>query len=40
FPTTSITTAFHATLITLGCINIITALIFWQIPKETTDESP
>lgn len=37
FPTSSITTAFHATLISLGCINIITAWIFWQIPKETTD---
>jgi len=40
FSTTSISSAFHATLITLGCINIITAIIFWQIPKETTDESP
>jgi MFS family permease len=39
FSTTSISSAFHATLITLGCINIITAIIFWQIPKETTDES-
>ncbi|MDF2418696.1 DHA2 family efflux MFS transporter permease subunit [Acinetobacter beijerinckii] len=37
FPTASITTAFHATLITLGCINIITATVFWQIPKETID---
>lgn len=37
FPTSSITTAFHATLISLGCINIITAWIFWQIPKETID---
>lgn len=37
FPTASITTAFHATLITLGCINIITAAVFWQIPKETID---
>lgn len=37
FPASSITTAFHATLISLGCINIITAWIFWQIPKETTD---
>lgn len=37
FPTASITTAFHATLITLGCINIITAAVFWRIPKETID---
>ncbi|UTO19337.1 multidrug transporter subunit MdtD [Acinetobacter sp. Z1] len=37
FSTASITTAFHATLITLGCINIITAAVFWQIPKETID---
>ena len=37
FPTASISTAFHATLITLGCINIITAAVFWQIPKETID---
>lgn len=27
--------AFHATLICLGCINVITAIIFWQIPKNT-----
>ena len=40
FSTTSMSSTFHATLITLGCINIITAIIFWQIPKETTDESP
>lgn len=38
YPSASITTAFHASLITLGCINIITAIVFWQIPKETTDE--
>ena len=25
--------AFHTTLIILGCINLITAAIFWQIPK-------
>ncbi|WP_180145553.1 multidrug transporter subunit MdtD [Acinetobacter sp. YH12052] len=28
-----IETAFHSTLILLGCINLITAAIFWQIPK-------
>lgn len=28
-------TAFHYTLLCLGSINIITALIFWQIPKNT-----
>lgn len=33
----NITTAFHITLIILGCINLITAIIFWQIPKETAD---
>jgi len=27
--------AFHITLICLGAINLITALIFWQIPKHT-----
>ena len=37
FTTATIDTAFHATLITLGCINIITAIVFWQIPKDTTD---
>ena len=37
FSSASITTAFHATLISLGCINIITAAIFWQIPKDTVD---
>ncbi|KAB0629300.1 DHA2 family efflux MFS transporter permease subunit [Acinetobacter gandensis] len=26
--------AFHTTLILLGCINLITAAIFWQIPKD------
>ncbi len=26
--------AFHITLILLGCINLITAAIFWQIPKD------
>ena len=30
-----ITTAFHSTLIFLGCINIITACIFWRIPRNT-----
>lgn len=30
-----ITTAFHSTLIFLGCINIITAYIFWHIPHNT-----
>ena len=30
-----ITTAFHTTLIFLGCINIITAAIFWRIPRHT-----
>lgn len=29
-------TAFHITLICLGSINIITAMIFWQIPKDTS----
>lgn len=33
----NIATAFHITLILLGCINLITAIIFWQIPKETAD---
>ena len=33
YGTAHVTTAFHVTLICLGCINIITALIFWQIPK-------
>ncbi len=37
FATASMNFAFHSTLIILGCINIITALIFWQIPKETID---
>ena len=31
-----ITQAFHTTLICLGTINIITALIFYQIPKDQT----
>ena len=30
--------AFHNTLIVLGCINLITAAIFWHIPKDTVDE--
>ena len=37
FATASMNFAFHSTLIILGCINIITALIFWQIPKDTQD---
>lgn len=37
FSTASISTAFHTTLIALGCINILTAWVFWQIPKETTE---
>ena len=37
FGAAQVTTAFHATLICLGLINIITALIFWNIPKETKD---
>lgn len=32
-----ITSAFHLTLICLGFINVITALIFWKIPKDTSD---
>ena len=31
----NITTAFHSTLILLGCINLITAYIFWHIPHKT-----
>lgn len=34
--TDQIVTAFHWTLICLGSINIITAIIFWQIPKNTS----
>ena len=30
-----ISLAFHSTLICLGCINIITAYIFWRIPRDT-----
>ncbi|WP_368571084.1 multidrug transporter subunit MdtD [Acinetobacter haemolyticus] len=37
YPTASVTNAFHAALIALGCINIITAMVFWQIPKEVAD---
>lgn len=33
--TDQIVTAFHWTLMCLGSINIITAIIFWQIPKNT-----
>lgn len=29
-----VVSAFHTTLILLGCINLITAAIFWQIPKD------
>lgn len=35
YGTDHITTAFHSTLIFLGCINIITACIFWRIPRNT-----
>ncbi|AXY55446.1 DHA2 family efflux MFS transporter permease subunit [Acinetobacter chinensis] len=35
FGTEQMTTAFHATLICLGCINLITVMIFWHIPKDT-----
>lgn len=35
FEAAQITSAFHATLICLGCINLITAMIFWRIPKDT-----
>jgi DHA2 family multidrug resistance protein-like MFS transporter len=31
----NITKAFHSTLIFMGCINIITACIFWRIPRNT-----
>lgn len=31
--------AFHLTLLCLGSINIITALIFWQIPKQADDDT-
>lgn len=37
FPTASMVTIFHMTLIMLGSINVVTALIFWQIPKEIAD---
>lgn len=37
FSEAHITQAFHYTLICLGAINIITALIFFQIPKEIID---
>ena len=33
---TDLTLAFHHTLICLGLINLITLLIFWQIPKSTS----
>lgn len=35
FGADQITFAFHITLIILGSINLITAFIFWQIPKNT-----
>lgn len=35
FDAAHIASAFHATLICLGSINIITAAIFWHIPKNT-----
>lgn len=35
YGTEQIEMAFHSTLILLGCINLITAIIFWQIPKNT-----
>ena len=35
YGTDHITTAFHSTLILLGCINIITACIFSRIPRNT-----
>lgn len=35
FGTEQIVMAFHSTLIFLGCINLITAAIFWQIPRHT-----
>ena len=35
YGTDHITTAFHSTLIFLGCINIITACIFSRIPRNT-----
>lgn len=38
FDADHLTSAFHATLICLGCINLITAVIFWKIPKDTADE--
>ncbi|NHB59227.1 DHA2 family efflux MFS transporter permease subunit [Acinetobacter sp. 194] len=35
FGEAQISSAFHLTLLCLGSINIITAFIFWQIPKNT-----
>jgi hypothetical protein len=35
YGTAQISLAFHSTLICLGCINIITACIFWRIPRDT-----
>lgn len=37
FGSAHIVAAFHSGLIVLGCINLITAAIFWQIPRHTTD---
>lgn len=36
FGSDMISLAFHATFICLGLINIITAVIFWKIPKDTS----
>ena len=35
YGTEHLTKAFHSTLIFLGCINLITACIFWRIPRNT-----
>ncbi|WP_338560337.1 multidrug transporter subunit MdtD [Acinetobacter sp. KS-LM10] len=35
FGAAQITVAFHSTLLLLGAINLITAFIFWHIPKNT-----
>ena len=35
FGPAQISSAFHTALLCLGCINLITAAIFWQIPKDT-----
>lgn len=36
FPTEQLALAFHTTLICLGCINIIAAYIFWNLPKNVS----